>query len=177
MSVCLCVTKMITSLKGTELSAVGGKPDVENTPKLYSGLLVFISSLGLAGFGLVIQIFTLSSRFQSWFYITSAHSCRVNWGRPLWKGPLCRVHSPLAKSSASAFNRSYRQHLKDIHWGFPLWKTPLCRVHSFVPNARSSTALVGNLHHVLFCYRPSTLIPTNQQYHDHHYHGKSGRNM
>ena len=79
------------------------------------------------------------------FYITSAHSCRVNWGRPLWKGPLCRVHSRLAKSSASAFKRSYRQHLKDIHWGFPFWKTPLCRVHSFVPNARSSTALVENL--------------------------------
>ena len=79
------------------------------------------------------------------FYITSAHSCRVNWGRPLWKGPLCRVHSPLAKSSASAFNRSYRQHLKDLNWGLPLWKTPLCRVHSFVPNARSSTALVENL--------------------------------
>ena len=36
----VCVSqKMITSLKGTELSAIGAKRDT-NTPKLYSGLTV-----------------------------------------------------------------------------------------------------------------------------------------
>ena len=37
----VCVSqKMITSLKGTELSTVGTMRDVENTPKLYSDLTI-----------------------------------------------------------------------------------------------------------------------------------------
>ena len=39
----VCVSrKMITSLRFTELSAVGTKRDIENTPKLYSGLTIHI---------------------------------------------------------------------------------------------------------------------------------------
>ena len=53
---CLFVSvsqKMITSLKGTELSTVGTKRDVENIPQLYSGLTIqFRSSWPKAGFGL-----------------------------------------------------------------------------------------------------------------------------
>ena len=37
----VCVSrKIITSLRGTELSAVGTKQDIENTTKLYSGLAI-----------------------------------------------------------------------------------------------------------------------------------------
>ena len=62
----VCVSrKMITSLKGTELSTVGTKQDIENTPKCIGFICILASRScppGLAGFGLVIMMTIMMRR-------------------------------------------------------------------------------------------------------------------